>query len=848
MVTSYEWALTDRSPTAAMAYSLGKLRLLCLMALLLSLAFIHSSPAKALDKTVNGITVDVNLPHARRGVPYQFQILPSGQSSPYSFQLIAGSLPTGFILSSSGLVSGVSCDAPNGTYKFDVRIISENGIVADFSGTNGFSINMTAGPCKTDVPGGSDETDGTGDTDSPDSSDGTGGTDGSGDAGGSGGSGTDGPDNSGGTDGTDGTDGSGGADGSGGSGTDGTGGTPNTGGATDNGGSSNNGGANTGSDGSGTSNGPDTSHDSDGGADSAGDQPGTTDSNDTPDATEETEGSGSADAPGYNEGSDNSDGTDSVDDTDVADGTGTTDGTGGTDDADDSDKPSPVEAPNDNGSPGAGTPDGTTNSDGNDGSEDSDGPDAPDGSDGNDGADGADQDNGLDDTQDTTTGAEVRPIRAANGEIVIDLTTSPTQTGTIDLASLTTSNLSMGPVSYEIVGRPIGGNVKLAGSQLTYMPSQHAITDTVDYVAVQGTVRSNVARVAVRMLRASLVDDPKLIDSTRAQLDAAAGVGFLQLDAIGAHLEAGSWDDACLVQNRVTLHSANGPPNAPANAERMGPREVRQCRKSESVRFWASGVITVDDQAGSISTDGLTAGIEAAPGSTSLAGLAVGLSRSQSGLSDANDLHLESLSLTAYGAWRAARRVHVSGAFGYAGVDVNVRRQLGAGEQYGSMSRNGHLWFAMLRAAADFEIQKIFVSSYARVGLVKVQLKGGQEQSVYPLAVTVGNVGQTQLEGLFGATVRRPFQLAKGTLAPFVRLEHRLRAWDQFAQSVSYLSEPRERTVLRGENNSNGSWVFGTGASYQVGRIRLVGEYILLADPNLALGNGALRLGLSAGF
>lgn len=49
--------------------------------LMLLLASI-SMPALAVNKTVNGITVDINLPQIQRGVPYSFQIAPTGTTAP----------------------------------------------------------------------------------------------------------------------------------------------------------------------------------------------------------------------------------------------------------------------------------------------------------------------------------------------------------------------------------------------------------------------------------------------------------------------------------------------------------------------------------------------------------------------------------------------------------------------------------------------------------------------------------------------------------------------------------------------------------------------------------------------
>ena len=125
---------------------LGRRAAQLLLVLSAVLAALGATPALAVSKTVNGITVDVNLPQAQRGVDYSFQIAPTGQTSPYTFQILSGALPAGFKLSASGLVTGVNCTSANGSFNFDVRITGANGQTADFVGNQGFSINMTAGP------------------------------------------------------------------------------------------------------------------------------------------------------------------------------------------------------------------------------------------------------------------------------------------------------------------------------------------------------------------------------------------------------------------------------------------------------------------------------------------------------------------------------------------------------------------------------------------------------------------------------------------------------------------------------------------------------------------------------
>lgn len=591
--------------------------------------------------------------------------------------------------------------------------------------------------------------------------------------------------------------------------------------------------ANPGSDGIGSS---------DGGGGSSGDL---SDGTSGSDPTEEPAGDNG-------NGSDESDGSDSSNDND---GANQTDPPHDSDESGDRDGPDGSDADDANNSPdndtsldGSDSSDGSDASNGFDSTDGSDGTDSSDSNDERDGSDDADINEGDGGSDEANIGAVTQMIRAADGEIVIDLASSAAQSGTIDLALLTTSEPAGGPISYEIVARPRQGSARLDGSLMTYTPSPNAENDLVEYVAVQGSVRSSAAKVRVRVLRGALGDDPKLIDSTRAQLEAAAAAGFVQLDAIAGHLETGSWDDRCLVQNRAALRSAHVASAESAEASEGKTKATSQCRESAPVRVWVSGVVTIDDQQGRISTDGVTAGIEATPTANSIAGLAVGVSQSEYGATEASSFEMSSLSLAAYSAWRPAHGVHLSGVFGYAGINVDARRQLGLGEEFGRMTRSGHLWFAMLRAAAEFEIRDVNLTSYARAGLVKVRLGKGQENVSHPLGLSMGEVAQTQFESTLGAMLLRPFRLAHGSLAPFARAEHRWRSASEFVQPISHLSELSQQDLVRGENGSNGSWVFGTGAHYQVGRVRLAGEYTLFAEPNLAFGNGIFRLEFSAGF
>ncbi len=137
-------ALGTPSLSAVMRWALGVL-----------LGLVVVLPAHA-NQTVNDITIDEDLPQARRGVAYSHTIpVLSGGTAPYSFVLSGPStLPIRLTLSPSGLVSGViSCNVGNGNYGQDVTVTDSSAvpIVATFSGNKGLAINVTAGPAGTCV-------------------------------------------------------------------------------------------------------------------------------------------------------------------------------------------------------------------------------------------------------------------------------------------------------------------------------------------------------------------------------------------------------------------------------------------------------------------------------------------------------------------------------------------------------------------------------------------------------------------------------------------------------------------------------------------------------------------------
>jgi hypothetical protein len=68
-----------------------------------------------------------SLPNGTFGVPYSEPLAATGGVAPYTWSLSSGSLPTGFTLSTSGVISGTPTNPPFGAFSFTVTVTdSEN--------------------------------------------------------------------------------------------------------------------------------------------------------------------------------------------------------------------------------------------------------------------------------------------------------------------------------------------------------------------------------------------------------------------------------------------------------------------------------------------------------------------------------------------------------------------------------------------------------------------------------------------------------------------------------------------------------------------------------------------------
>lgn len=88
------------------------------------------------------ITTGSPLPTGTEGEPYQVQLKASGGTSPYFWGIVAGELPPGLVLTSSGLIDGVP--AAHGDFLFTVKVFDAAEPVG--SGSKEFALTLKIAP------------------------------------------------------------------------------------------------------------------------------------------------------------------------------------------------------------------------------------------------------------------------------------------------------------------------------------------------------------------------------------------------------------------------------------------------------------------------------------------------------------------------------------------------------------------------------------------------------------------------------------------------------------------------------------------------------------------------------
>jgi hypothetical protein len=95
-----------------------------------------------------------SLPNGSFGVPYSEQLAATGGVAPYSWVLSAGCLPTGFTLSTAGVISGTPTNPPFGAFSFTVTVTDSESTPQTASASLSVFINTPVSITTASLPSG----------------------------------------------------------------------------------------------------------------------------------------------------------------------------------------------------------------------------------------------------------------------------------------------------------------------------------------------------------------------------------------------------------------------------------------------------------------------------------------------------------------------------------------------------------------------------------------------------------------------------------------------------------------------------------------------------------------------
>ncbi|QWT18978.1 autotransporter domain-containing protein [Bacillus sp. NP157] len=197
------------------------------------------------------------------------------------------------------------------------------------------------------------------------------------------------------------------------------------------------------------------------------------------------------------------------------------------------------------------------------------------------------------------------------------------------------------------------------------------------------------------------------------------------------------------------------------------------------VSVWTGGAINFGKmQAGSsdngidFTTSGVSMGIDRAFGSNFAAGLGVGYGhdRSDVGQHDSRS-SVDAYNAVLYGSYHPADSVYVDGLLGYQWLDYDARRYVTDNGNTVHGNRDGKQWFGSLSVGYQHQAQGMLLTPYGRLDVARAQLEGYTESGddVYALAYR----GQTvkTATGTLGLLVQWTAKRDYGTWSPQLRAE-----------------------------------------------------------------------------
>ena len=187
----------------------------------------------------------------------------------------------------------------------------------------------------------------------------------------------------------------------------------------------------------------------------------------------------------------------------------------------------------------------------------------------------------------------------------------------------------------------------------------------------------------------------------------------------------------------------------------------------------------------------LSAGIDYAVTKSLVAGLAIGVNRAHTTVTDnGTKTDGEGASLTGYASWQVAPNVYLDGLAGYGLLSFDNTRYVTSTGDFATGDRDGQQTFAAITATYEGELAGFDLAPYARVQASRSWLDSYTESGGGAYDLYYGDQTVDSFTGAFGLTVARTFLRSEGSFAPRLKLEYGHEFGEASDMMLTYLASP----------------------------------------------------------
>jgi outer membrane autotransporter protein len=238
------------------------------------------------------------------------------------------------------------------------------------------------------------------------------------------------------------------------------------------------------------------------------------------------------------------------------------------------------------------------------------------------------------------------------------------------------------------------------------------------------------------------------------------------------------------------------------------------CEQARSV--WAAGTIVLTDGVGggdSLTTDGITVGLDFRVNDTLTLGAGIGYSREgDSRLAGGAKLSGNGYNALAYGSWQPQPQFFVEGLVGFGSASYDISRLIAEDDVRATASRDASHWFGSLGIAGNVALANTFLQPYLRADYQAAGLDAYREHSVSSLALRYDSLDSDTMGYTGGVRANWSIATSFGSFDPMLRLEYRGLNRSSLNQHLEYADGLDETDYrLKNGSDSDTSGLVGAG-------------------------------------